>query len=85
MPNAPKIDVDYVINAEGLLCPMPVLKLAKKATQAAKNSVIELRATDPMAPIDAEHFCNQKGYEFLGKMAEKIAGIDVFLIKIRVI
>lgn len=85
MPNPPKIDVDYVINAEGLLCPMPVLKLAKKATQVAKNSVIELRATDPMAPMDAEHFCKQKGYEFLGKKAEKIAGIDVFLIKIRVI
>lgn len=85
MPNTSKIDAEYVINAEGLLCPMPVLKLAKKASQVENGTVIELCATDPMAPIDAEHFCNQKGYEFLGKSVQKIAGIDVFSIKIRVI
>ncbi|MGL1920600.1 MAG: sulfurtransferase TusA family protein [Hyphomicrobiales bacterium] len=78
------IKADFVINAEGLLCPMPVLKLAKKASQVETGVVIELRATDPMAPIDSEHFCGQKGYDFLGKKAEKIDGITVFLMKIRV-
>lgn len=85
MINIAKLKADYVINAEGLLCPMPVLKLAKKASQAEKDTVIELCATDPMAPIDAEHFCAQKGYEFLGKSVQKISGIDVFSIKIRVV
>lgn len=78
------IVADYVINAEGLLCPMPVLKLAKKATQVENGAVILLRATDPMSPLDSEHFCGQKGYEFLGVVAQKIENIQVFLIKIRV-
>lgn len=78
------VKADHVINAEGLLCPMPVLKLAKKATQVENGTVIELRATDPMSPLDTEHFCGQKGYDFLGKSAEEIKGITVFLMKIRV-
>lgn len=78
------IKADFVINAEGLLCPMPVLKLAKKASQVETGVVIELRATDPMAPIDSEHFCGQKGYDFLDKKAKEIDGITVFLMKIRV-
>lgn len=84
MTNLIDIVADYVVNAEGLLCPMPVLKLAKKASQVDDGVVIELRATDPMSPIDSEHFCGQKGYEFLGVTAEKIHEIEVFLIKIRV-
>lgn len=84
MVNTEKNSADYVINAEGLLCPMPVLKLAKKATQVDAGSIIELRATDPMSPIDAEHFCGKKGYDFLGVKVQKIANIEVFLIKIRV-
>ncbi len=75
---------DYIIDAQGLLCPIPVLKMAKKAIQVAVGSIIELRATDPMAAIDSEHFCNQKGYQFLGKNVQKIDKIEVFIIKIRV-
>ena len=78
------IIADYVINAEGLLCPMPVLKLAKKAIQVEEGAVILLRATDPMSPLDSEHFCGKKGYEFLGVNVQKIENIEVFLIKIRV-
>lgn len=84
MPANKAINADHIINAEGLLCPIPVLKLAKKAMQVAKGEVILLRATDPISPLDAEHFCNQKGYEFLGVLVEKIDNIEVFLIKIRV-
>ena len=84
MAKAVDIIADYVINAEGLLCPMPVLKLAKKATQVDAGAVILLRATDPMSPLDSEHFCGKKGYEFLGVEVQKIEGIEVFLIKIRV-
>lgn len=83
MTEKAEITPDFVINAEGLLCPMPVLKLAKKASQAADGTVLVLRATDPMSPLDSEHFCNQKGYEFLGKQVEIIDGISVFLMKIR--
>lgn len=84
MSNQAKIVADYTIHAEGLLCPMPVLKMAKKATQVEDGAVIELLATDPMSPIDSEHFCGQKGYEFLGKEALTIQNITVFSIKIRV-
>ena len=75
---------DYIIDAQGLLCPLPVLKLAKKAFQVADGSIIELRATDPMSPIDSAHFCGQKGYDFLGKTVQKIENIDVFIMRIRV-
>lgn len=84
MINWATIKADHIIDAQGLLCPIPVLKLAKMAVNVADGTVIELRATDPMSPLDSEHFCRQKGYEFLGKMAKKIENIEVFSMKIRV-
>ncbi len=75
---------NYIIDAEGLLCPLPVLKLAKKITQIADGSIVELRATDPMSPIDCEHFCGQKNHQFLSKNTIKEGDIEVFIMKIRV-
>lgn len=57
---------DLEIDASGLLCPLPVLRLRKRLRSLASGEEITLIATDPAAVIDVPHFCNQAGHVFLG-------------------
>jgi len=57
---------DVEIDAEGLKCPLPVLRLKQQLRGLAPGQVACLRATDPMAAIDVPHFCTEEGHDFLG-------------------
>ncbi len=61
--------VDLEIDALGLLCPLPVLRLRKRMASLAPESVVCLLADDPAAVIDVPHFCNESGHSFLGSEA----------------
>ena len=52
-----------LIDARGLKCPLPVLKLEKKLEGLAKGSGLTVLATDPMAAIDIPLYCRQRGHE----------------------
>ncbi|UXU75366.1 MULTISPECIES: sulfurtransferase TusA family protein [unclassified Paracoccus (in: a-proteobacteria)] len=56
---------DPVIDARGLLCPLPVLRLRKRLQALAPGSRVVLLATDPAAAIDVPHFCAQSGHRLL--------------------
>ena len=53
------------IDAMGLLCPLPVLKLRKRMKPLAPGDVIALRADDPAAVVDVPHFCRESGHELI--------------------
>lgn len=57
---------DLEIDARGLLCPLPVLRLRKRIEAMPPGAEILLLATDPAAVIDVPHFCNQGGHVYLG-------------------
>lgn len=59
-----KIDLD--IDARGLLCPLPVLRLRKRLEPLASGDVARLWATDQAAHVDVPHFCAEAGHSFLG-------------------
>lgn len=50
------------IDARGLLCPLPVLRLRKGLADLAPGSRVTLWASDPMAVVDVPHFCMQAGH-----------------------
>lgn len=54
---------DEDIDAIGLLCPLPVLKLRKRLEAMATGQIARLQATDPAARIDVPHFCNEARHE----------------------
>jgi tRNA 2-thiouridine synthesizing protein A len=56
---------DIEIDAIGLLCPLPVLRLQKRLRALAPGQVARLLATDPMAQIDVPHFCAEQGHELI--------------------
>jgi len=51
-----------LIDARGLKCPLPVLKLEKKLEGLAQGSLLSVLATDPMAAIDIPLYCRQRGH-----------------------
>ncbi|MBV0890746.1 sulfurtransferase TusA family protein [Paracoccus sp. Z118] len=61
----PSADATLRIDAQGLLCPLPVLKLRKALRDLAPGAQVQLLATDPAAVIDVPHFCQQGGHELL--------------------
>jgi len=55
-----------VVDARGLRCPMPVIRLAQAARDAPAGSLLELWATDPAARADVPAWCRLRHHEFLG-------------------
>lgn len=53
------------LDCEGLLCPLPVLKAARRLRQMAPGDTLTLRATDPMAAVDLPHYCNDAGHTLM--------------------
>lgn len=60
-----KHNITEHIDARGLLCPLPVLKLRKVLQKMATGQVLEIVTTDPVAAIDIPHFCTQDGHDLL--------------------
>jgi tRNA 2-thiouridine synthesizing protein A len=59
------MEYDQEIDATGLLCPLPVLKAAKRLRAMAVGEVLKIRADDPAAVVDVPHFCAEQNHELL--------------------
>jgi tRNA 2-thiouridine synthesizing protein A len=53
---------DATVDARGLKCPLPVLKLEKRLDGLAAGATVVVLATDPIAKIDIPLYCTQHGY-----------------------
>ena len=51
------------IDARGLKCPLPVLKMEKRLAGLPPGARLLVLATDPMAKVDIPLFCKQKGHD----------------------
>lgn len=54
---------DQIIDARGLNCPLPVLRLRKRLLTSAVGAALELQATDRAALKDVPAFCAAQGHE----------------------
>jgi len=71
--------VDEELDARGLLCPLPVLKAAKRLRGLDPGSVLRMLADDPAAVIDVPHFCKEQGYKLLSAHAAE--GHQIYVIQ----
>ncbi|MDD6765440.1 MAG: FAD-dependent oxidoreductase [bacterium] len=58
------------VDACGIQCPGPILKMKQAMDALAVGQRLEVRATDAGFPRDAEAWCRSTGHQFLGKRAE---------------
>ena len=63
--NGEKIQVASTVDAVGLFCPMPVVKLRLEIEKIGKNQVIELLADDPGILEDLPVWCKETNNKLL--------------------
>ncbi len=56
-----------VLDCRGLLCPMPVIELARRIIDVPVGGHIELAADDPAARVDIEAWCRLRSQEYVGE------------------
>ncbi len=80
MPDAPDVKETKVLDARGLLCPMPVVKAAKEMRSLEDGDVLKILATDRGAIADFPAWADDTGNELLVWHQED-DGVLVFFIK----
>jgi tRNA 2-thiouridine synthesizing protein A len=58
------------IDAIGLICPLPVLRLRKRMKALPAGRRVRLLATDPAAVVDVPHFCAEAGHRLIQQTQE---------------
>ncbi|MCW4012345.1 MAG: sulfurtransferase TusA family protein, partial [Candidatus Bathyarchaeota archaeon] len=59
------VNVDVEIDAKGLYCPMPIVKLKKATKTMTEGQVVKIVATDPGSKRDIPAWANKTGAEIL--------------------
>ena len=70
---------DEEVDALGLLCPLPVLKAAKRLRAMAPGAVLKVITDDPAAVVDLPHFCNEQGHRLIA--SNDAGGVQVHYIE----
>lgn len=60
-----EINHDLVLDAQGLMCPEPVMVLHTKVKELDSGGVLQVLATDPSTKRDIAKFCSFLGYTLL--------------------
>jgi tRNA 2-thiouridine synthesizing protein A len=68
-----------VLDAKGLVCPLPVLRARKAMKSLAQGDILEVHATDPASRLDVPHFCDATGNELLETRKDG----DILIFRIR--
>ena len=67
------------IDAIGLLCPLPVLRLRKRMQPLKSGARVCLVADDPAAIVDVPHFCNENDHKLVKQSDEN--GVLTFIVE----
>lgn len=73
------LKADRVLDARGLVCPMPVLKTKKSLDDLETGQVLDVMTTDPASKSDIPALINRLGYELI-ELSERDT---IFFFKIR--
>jgi tRNA 2-thiouridine synthesizing protein A len=64
------LEKQATLDARGLMCPMPIVNLAKKLKEMKSGQVLELLADDVGAKEDVPAWCSRTGNELIGTEEE---------------
>jgi len=70
---------DKVLDAKGLNCPLPILKMKKALKEVPAGGTLEVLATDPGSVADFAAFCRTTGNEMVEHTED--GGVYRFIIK----
>ncbi|WP_026561179.1 sulfurtransferase TusA family protein [Bacillus sp. J37] len=59
------MNIDKVLDAKGLACPMPIVKTKKAMNDLESGQILEIHVTDKGAKSDLTAWAKSGGHEFL--------------------
>ena len=62
-----QVAVALELDCRGLLCPLPVIHLAKRYTEVEVGELVVVLADDVAARTDIPAWCRMRGQEFVGE------------------
>lgn len=65
-----RMNADAELDAQGLHCPLPILKAKKALAALQSGQVLRVATTDPGAPGDFRMFAQQTGHVLLQQEAQ---------------
>jgi tRNA 2-thiouridine synthesizing protein A len=71
--------IDLELNAIGLRCPLPLLRLKKTLNEMTVGQVVKVSTTDPAAHLDFGVYLEQSGHLLL--ITEKMTDKQIFYIQ----
>lgn len=75
------ITVNRVLDVTGLECPLPILKTKVELTRMQPGEILQVLATDPMAPVDFRVFCVRSKNELI-RLVEAEQRFEFYIRKI---
>ena len=61
------IEVDLELDCRGMLCPLPVIELAKHYAEVPVGGLVAVLADDVAARTDIPAWCRMRGQEYVGE------------------
>jgi tRNA 2-thiouridine synthesizing protein A len=59
------IEFTVEVDASGLLCPLPLLRLKKALVEITSGDIVKMTATDPAAHLDIGVYVDQTGHQMI--------------------
>ena len=72
------MDTDVILDASGLRCPLPVIRMEAALRRLAPGGRLRITADDPIAAVDIPHFAREAGH--LCERLPSGGGVCVFLV-----
>ena len=72
------IEFNLEVDASGLNCPLPLLRLKKALMDMASGDVVKVIATDPAAHLDFGVYSDQTGHQIIQLIRESNKQIFYF-------
>lgn len=79
MTDVTQIEFDLEVDASGLNCPLPLLRLKKALMEVRSGGVVKIIATDPAAHLDIGVYVDQTGHQLFELTKE--ANVQIFFIR----
>jgi len=73
------IEFNLEVDASGLHCPLPLLRLKKALMGMSSGDIVKVIATDPAAHLDFGVYADQTGHQIIELIKE--SGAQVFYFK----
>ncbi|MFE5324381.1 sulfurtransferase TusA family protein [Paenibacillus sp. NPDC056579] len=64
------VNVNQVLECEGLACPLPVVRTKKAMDEMKSGEVLEVRATDKGSVADLQSWAKRTGHQYIGLKEE---------------